>query len=102
MKLNRTDVKPWTWKQIAALNGKKYFDFLERYGDRGKLAMVIAESIHDHKYSVYDRDSCNWGCGECPVWNWKEYNGPRRLFESCLDLAIELYRKLIAEHGRLP
>ena len=104
-KVNYSDPTPWTWEEIAKLNGPAYSEFLEVYGDRGKVAMVIAETIEDGRYSVYDRDYCNWGgCHFCPLWapqgsQWLDWNEHRR---SCVELAPRVYARMIEKLGRLP
>jgi len=104
-KVNYSDPTPWTWEEIAKLNGPAYAEFLEVYGDRGKVAMVIAETIEGGRYSVYDRDHCNWGgCRCCPLWApqgsmWLDWNEHRR---SCVELAPRVYARMIKKLGRLP
>jgi hypothetical protein len=108
-KVNYSDPTPWTWEEIAALNGPAYSEFLEVYGDRGKVAMVIAETIEDGRYSLYDRDYCNWGgCRCCPLWDpagneWVSREEHQQYaFRHCLELSLRVYSRMIEKLGRLP
>lgn len=104
MLIDYSDPTPWTWKEIAALNGPAYAEFLEAYGDRGKVAMVIAETVEDSRYCRYDRDHCTWGCGECPLWapGGNEWLRPMENLRSCVENAPKAYARMVSKLGRLP
>lgn len=108
-KIDYSDPTPWTWEEIAKLNGPAYAEFLETYGDRGKVAMVIAETIEDGRYSIYDRDYCNWGgCWHCPLWapggnEWvSQDEHEKHVLDLCLEVALIAYPRMIEKLGRLP
>jgi len=108
-KVNYSDPTPWTWEEIAKLNGPAYSEFLEVYGDRGKVAMVIAETIEDGRYAIYDRDYCNWGgCHFCPLWapegsEWfSREEHQKYAFAYCLELSLIVYTRMVKKLGRLP
>ena len=92
-------VTPWTWEEIAALCGRDRMEFLADYGDRAKVAIVVATELDEN--SCW----CGWPCVGCPMstkhlpTEWSRAVGLHIL---CPDNAIPIYTMMIKKLGLFP
>jgi hypothetical protein len=99
----RTAEKPWTWAEIDRLAGAALRAFLLDYGDRGKVARVVAH----HQIYCDGRPrawrSCIYTHCElpCPIIDtpWRR-DEDRHL--ACGEAAPLVYARMIGKLGRLP
>jgi len=101
--MGRTE-KPWTWRQIAALEGTALRAFCKAYGDRGRVARLIATREGRPKGKLMQWVPCpiNLDAGSCPVLSdrWRVEERERGM--SCLDRAPLVYARMVAKLGRMP
>jgi hypothetical protein len=88
---------PWTWAEIAALNGTtSQGTFLRTYGARGRAALVAALWLKGNARCPFGPESCRG----CPV----DYRSPwiKVLEGPCHERAMPVYARMVRKLGRLP
>ena len=93
----------WTWAEIAALTGKALRAFHRAYGDRAKVARMVAVHLARARGEDVDVPCCDpiwWSHDECPARQtpWCQESDP----SACIEAAPLVYARMIKELGRLP
>jgi hypothetical protein len=111
------DTATWTWEQVAALEAIDRQRFLATYGERAKVALVLADYMAGKPAMSAACSSLGevqmWSCGDCSLdivyaeWRpagrrWRQPIGSGEHVVGCREAARSVYAAMVRRLGRLP
>jgi len=97
------DPTPWTWAQVYGLamhpGSEDTREFVQRYGGRGKLAILASDMYLDMPWLP-----CRlWTCSRCPQFDRSGWTARKGRCKHTRDRSsMQRYRDLVERDGLLP